>query len=206
MQCYRVVNKCQFTARSMSIKRKAEMAIKSTVFKVQLAISDITRGYYEDHALTIAQHPSETDVRLMLRIAAFALNAHEHLQFTKGMSSQEEPDLWQIDLTGEVQHWIDLGQPTDKRIRQSCSKARIVTIYTYQRDGGSHWYKTVQETAERFEQLSVVHLRIADESMIHSILDRSMNLNCVIDDGQVMLSDGEHNLNIRTEILQMRKK
>lgn len=175
------------------------MAIKSTIFKVQLTISDIPRGYYQDHELTIAQHPSETDLRLLLRIVAFALNAHEHLQFTKGLSSQEEPDLWQIDLTGEIQHWIELGQPGEKRIRQSCSKANLVSIYTYQRGGAAHWYKSVQSMAERFKHLSVTHLGISDESVAAKFIDRSMTLNCVIDDGQVMLMDDTNSLTIKID-------
>src|SRR3954463_16368372 len=98
------------------------MAIKSTVFKVALNIADMNRNYYQDHALTIARHPSETDLRMIVRIVAFALNAHERLQFTKGLADVDEPDLWQLALTGDVEHWIDLGQPLEKRIRQSCSK------------------------------------------------------------------------------------
>jgi uncharacterized protein YaeQ len=178
------------------------MALKSTVFKVSLSISDITRGYYEDHALTIARHPSETDVRMLVRIIAFALNAHEHLQFTKGLSSVDEPDLWQIDLTGEIQHWIDLGQPVEKRIRQSCSKANRVTIYTYQKSAAHHWWKSVRDTLERFEHLSVMHLAIVDESVIERLVDRTMTLSCVIEDGLVMLTDGVSSLSVEVEKLQ----
>src|SRR5437660_268976 len=116
------------------------MALKSTVFKVALNIADMNRQHYQDHALTLARHPSETDLRMILRIIVYALNAHEHLQFTKGLGSAEEPDLWQLDLTGAIKHWIELGQPVEKRIRQSCSKAGRVSIYTYQRGGAMLWY------------------------------------------------------------------
>ncbi|MDQ3232714.1 MAG: YaeQ family protein, partial [Pseudobdellovibrionaceae bacterium] len=106
------------------------MAIKSTIFKVDLTIADSHRGYYEDHALTLAKHPSETNQRMILRLAVFALNAHENLQFTKGLSEMDEPDMWQKSLTGDIEHWIELGQPQDKRIRQSCGKSDRVSIYT----------------------------------------------------------------------------
>src|SRR4051812_17324174 len=131
------------------------MAIGSTVFKVHLSISDVNRNYYQDHALTLARHPSETDLRMMVRLVAFALNAHEHLQLTKGMASADEPDLWEVDLTGEIQHWIDLGHPVEKRIRQSCSKANRVSIYSYQRGGAHHWYESIKEVVERFEHLAI---------------------------------------------------
>src|SRR6478735_4289542 len=116
------------------------MAIKSTVFKAELSIADINRGYYEDHVLTIARHPSETNQRMILRLAAFALNAHEHLTFTKGLSDVDAPDIWQKSLTGEIEHWIELGQPLEKRIRQACGKASHVSIYTYQRGATQNWY------------------------------------------------------------------
>lgn len=119
------------------------MAINSTVFKVLLAVADGSRGYYQDHALTVARHPSETDLRMLVRLVAFAANAHERLQFTKGLGDVDEPDLWQMDLTGGIEHWIDLGQPVIKRIRQSCSKAQRVTIYSYQEGAVGPWLSLI---------------------------------------------------------------
>jgi uncharacterized protein YaeQ len=169
----------------------ARVAVKSTVFKVELQVSDVGRGYYEAHALTLARHPSETDVRLFARIVAFALNAHEHLQFTRGLSSVEEPDLWEVDLTGEVQHWIELGQPTEKRIRQSCSKANRVTIYSCQphRSAVEHWHASVRETVERFDHLTIAHLRLGDERAVEGLVERSMRLTCMIDGDQIQVVD-----------------
>lgn len=177
------------------------MAIKSTMFKVKLSVSDMDRGYYQDHALALARHPTETDLRLFLRIAIFALNAHEHLQFTKGLSAVEEPDLWEIDLTGEIKHWIEIGQPTEKRLRQSCSKADRVTIYTHQRGGSAPWFKSVESTVARFEHLRVVHISVSDERLVEQMMERSMDLSCVIQDGQALLTNGTHSLTILLEPL-----
>ncbi len=106
------------------------MALKATIFKAELHIADMDRHHYGDHALTIARHPSETDERMMMRIVAFALNAHEDLVFTKGLSTENEPDLWQKSLSDDIELWIDLGQPDDKRIRKACGRAQQVMMAT----------------------------------------------------------------------------
>lgn len=173
------------------------MAIKSTIFKLNLNVADINRQYYQDFSHTIARHASETDVRMFARITAFALNAHEHLQFTKGLSSDEEPDLWQVNLRGEIDHWIDLGQPLEKRIRQSCSKAENVTIYTYQRHNTERWYEGIRPDVERFKHLKIVHLNIMDESMIEKLIDRTMTLTCSIVDDLVTMSNDSDLLTIK---------
>ena len=116
------------------------MALKSTIYKADCQISDIDRGYYQPHYLTIALHPSETEERMMVRLLAFVLNAHEHLQFSKGLSTDDEPDLWKKSLTGDIELWIDAGMPDEKRIRKASNRADKVIIYTY---GGRNnvWWK-----------------------------------------------------------------
>src|SRR5258706_12688370 len=99
------------------------MALKATIFKAELHIADMERGYYHNHALIVARHPSETDERMMVRLLAFALNAHETLAFGAGLSSDDEPDLWRKDLTGGIETWIDVGLPDEKRIRKASGRA-----------------------------------------------------------------------------------
>ena len=107
------------------------MAQNATIYKVEVSVSDMDRHYYETHKLTVAKHPSETDERLMVRLLAFALNAHEHLEMTKGLSTDDEPDIWQKSLSGELDVWVALGLPSEKVMRQSCSKAGKVIVYPY---------------------------------------------------------------------------
>ena len=118
---------------------KLLMAFKATIFKADLQIADMDRHYYHDHALTIAQHPSETDERMMMRLLAFALHAHEALAFGKGISVDDEPDVWQKDLTGAIDLWIDVGLPDEKRIRKACGRARHVFIYSYAQRSAHIW-------------------------------------------------------------------
>jgi hypothetical protein len=134
------------------------MALNATVCKAELHIADMDRQYYQQHNLTLAQHPSETDERLMLRLLAFALHASEWLALTKGLSSEDEPDIWQKNLTGEIDVWIDLGLPTDKRIRKACGRAKQVFIYTYGRGSADMWWKNTKPLISRFDNLTILHI------------------------------------------------
>lgn len=179
------------------------MAIKSTVFKLELAVSDMNRSYYADHSLTIARHPSETNQRMLLRIAAFALHAHEYLSFTKGLSDIDEPDIWLKSLTGDIEEWIELGQPHDKRIRQACGKASRVFIYTYQRGAPQNWFEGIKASLERFQHLQVVHLTIKDEALVDRMVDRSMKFSCMIQDQSLLISNDQDSLSIDLNFLKV---
>ena len=163
------------------------MAQKSTIYKVELSVSDMDRHYYETHKLTVAKHPSETDERLMVRLLAFALNAHEHLEMTKGLSSDDEPDVWQKSLSGELELWIALGLPSEKIMRQSSGKSKQVIVYSYGSTAEMWWEKNKNSTT-RSENLSVMNLSETDTSALAELASRSMKLQVNIQDGDVMMS------------------
>jgi uncharacterized protein YaeQ len=167
------------------------MALKSTIYKADLQIADMDRQYYGAHALTIARHPSETDERMMVRIMAFALHADEALAFGKGLSSDDEPDLWQKDLTGAIDLWIEVGQPDEKRILKACGRASRVVIYSY--SSNSHiWWNQTANKVERAKNLSVFNLPVATSQTLQKLAQRSMQLQCTIQDGQAWINgDGE---------------
>jgi len=125
------------------------MALKSTIFKAELSVADIDRGYYHDHALTIARHPSETDERMMVRLLAFALHADERLAFGRGLSTEDEPDLWQRDLTGAIDRWIDVGLPDERDVRKACGRAREVDVLAYGGRAVELWWQGACERLER---------------------------------------------------------
>ena len=149
------------------------MAQKATIYKVQLSVSDMDRHYYENHNLTIAKHPSETDERLMVRILAFALNAHKQLEFSKGLSSDDEPDIWQKSLSGELELWVALGLPGEKIVRQSCGKSKEVLIYCYGGKTAEIWWEKIKNSNTR---------------ELGKQANRSMKLQVNIQDGEVMVS------------------
>lgn len=165
------------------------MALKATIFKAELQIADMDRNYYHDHALTIARHPSETDERMMVRLLAFALHAHEALTFANGMGIDNEPDLWQKDLTGAIDLWIDVGQPDEKRIRKACGRAKQVFIYSYGGKSVSVWREQIRGTYEQLGNLTTINLPAAASQSLAKLVQRSMQLQCTIHDGQVWVAD-----------------
>jgi len=164
------------------------MAQKATIYKVELSVSDMDCHYYETHKLTVAKHPSETDERLMVRVLAFALNAHEHLEMAKGLSTDDEPDIWQKSLSGELELWVALGLPSEKVVRQSCSKANEVIVYCYGGKTAEMWWEKIKNGTTRFDNLQVINFTEKDTTALAKLANRSMKLQVNIQDGDVMIS------------------
>ncbi len=177
------------------------MAQKATVFKSQLQIADMDRGYYNDHRLTVAQHASETDERMMVRLLAFALHANEDLQFTKGLSADDEPDVWQKSLTDEIEVWIDVGLPDEKRIRKACGRAKQVYIYAYGGRAAQLWWDQASGKSLRFDNLKVINLPQPATKALAELAQRAMNLQCTIQEGQVWVSDADVTVVVDLEVL-----
>lgn len=163
------------------------MALKATVFKAQVQISDLDRHYYETHALTLARHPSETDERMMVRLLAFCLFADPRLSFTKGLSSDEEPDLWQHSLSGEIERWIELGQPDERRIRRACGRAREVVVVNYGGRASELWWQQNGASLRRLRNLRVWDIDAESVRALAGLAERSMDLQCTIDAAQVWI-------------------
>ncbi len=172
------------------------MAIKSTIFKADLQIADMDRNYYQPHLLTLARHPSETDERMMVRLLAFALHADKALSFTKGLSSDEEPDLWLKNLSDEVELWIDLGQPDEKRIRKACGRAKQVIIYCYSSRSATVWWEQNSSKLQRFDNLRVIHIPNDVSKQLAYLAQRNMQLQCTIQDGQLWLADDAESVEV----------
>ncbi len=178
------------------------MAIKATIFKASLQIADMERHYYQDHALTLARHPSETDERLMVRLLAFALHAHEYLEFGQGMTDDNEADLWLKDLTGAIKLWIDVGLPDEKLIRKACGRSSQVIVYTYGGRIADMWFAQNSSQLERLRNLTVINLPVETTHAIAKLAQRTMQLQCTIQDGQVWLSDGNESVEVERVILK----
>ena len=177
------------------------MALKSTIFKADLQISDMDRHYYDNHVLTIARHPSETDERMMMRILAFALNADPALSFGKGLSADDEPDLWQKDLTGAIDLWIEVGQPDEKRIMKACGRAARVVIYSY--SATSHiWWAQTTSRVERAKNLEVYQLPTETSQALSKLAQRTMQVQCTIQDAQAWITAGEESISINLTTLK----
>lgn len=176
------------------------MALKATIFKASLQVSDMDRNYYGEHSLTLARHPSETDERMMVRVLAFALNAHEHLAFGKGLSDTDEPDLWQKDLTGRIVHWIDVGQPDEKRLIRASARAERVTVYTYGNRAEMWWNATADRFA-RAKKLEVWRVPASASAALGKLAARTMQLQCTIQEGQLWFSNAEEAVQMELVVL-----
>ena len=180
------------------------MALKATIFKAELNIADMDRHYYHDHSLIIAQHPSETEERLMVRLLAFALHAHEDLVFGKGLSTEDEPDLWLKDLSDSIELWIDVGLPDERRLRKACGRARHVVIYSYGGRGADLWWEQNRSALDRLKNLSVYNLPIDTTLSLAKRVQRNMQLQCTIQDGQVWLADNDDRIELEITTLLSR--
>ena len=163
------------------------MALTATIRKAELQISDMDRGYYATHNLTLAQHPSETDERLMVRMFAFVLNAADRLEFGKGLSTEDEPDLWEHDYTGDIEQWIDLGHPDESRVRKACNRSKRVQVVNYGGNASDIWWTKQGKHLQRHDNLSVVDLEAGFVEQLGAQIQRMMRFSVLIQDGEVQL-------------------
>ena len=175
------------------------MALKATVHRVELSVADLDRNYYEDFHLTLAQHPSETAERLMVRVLAFALNADAQLTFGRGLSHEDEPALWRKSLTGDVELWIDVGHPDERRLRRACGRAQRVKVYCYAGRASDLWWRQNEGGLARLSNLSVAILRVPD---IDRLAERNMKLQCTIEGGYAWITNGDLQCEAIVEPLQ----
>ena len=180
------------------------MALKSTVFRAHLQIADIDHNYYADHTLVLARHPSETDERMMVRLAALALHAHTlqsvcngdgTLAFGAGLSDPDEPDVWLRDFTGLTRLWIEVGQPDDKPLTKACGKADAVVLYCFNH-AAEVWWKGIENKLTRPRNLSVFRIPTESAQALQALAQRSMQLQATVQDGSLMLSDDKTSVEI----------
>ena len=172
------------------------MAPKATVVKAELQISDMDRHYYATHMLTLAQHPSETDERLMVRLLAFALYADERLEYGRGLSNEEEPDLWRRDYVGDIELWIDLGQPDESRIKKACGRAQQVVVINYSGRAADIWWDRIASSLTRLKNLTVIDIPTDVVESLATLIQRGMRLNCLVQDGEMQLMSDTINVTL----------
>lgn len=172
------------------------MALKSTIFKAELQIADLDRNYYATHALTLARHPSETDERMMVRLLAFMLCADEDLTFGKGLSAEDEPDLWRKDLTGAIELWIEVGLPDEKRLRRACGRAQHVLVLSYGGRVAEMWWQQNQTSLRKLDKLTVIDLAPEETAALAALAQRGMSLQCTLQEKEIWLIAGGESLHI----------
>ena len=177
------------------------MALKSTINKAIIHLSDMDRNYYDTLQLTIAQHPSETDRRMMIRLLTYVLNANENLQFGKGVSDEDEAAIWQINYSEEIELWIELGQLDDKRLKKACNRAKKVKLYCYGTSVNT-WWQQSQSKLNQFNKLSIECFSEETTQALALLADRSMEFQVSIQDGQLWLTNGNDTLLVELTTLK----
>jgi uncharacterized protein YaeQ len=177
------------------------MALKSTIFKAELQIADMDRNYYADHSLTLARHPSETDERMMVRLLAFALFADAALAFGRGLCADDEPDLWQKDMTGAIQLWLDVGLPDEKWVRKACNRSSRTVIVCYGGRAAEVWWGQNRDKLARLPGLTVLSLPVEASQSLAAMAQRSMRLQFTCQEGQVWVTDGQASVHLEPATL-----
>ena len=181
------------------------MALKATIYKAQVQLSDLDRNIYRDHALTIARHPSETDERLLIRLLAFALNAPgdqegSPLELAKDMWEPDEPSLWQKDPTGRVTHWIDVGQPDEKRLLRTSARVDRLSVYSFS-SSTPIWWKDLENRLTRLRNLTVWQIPAKESQSLAALAQRAMQLQVTVQDGSIWVGDGAQSVEITLQRL-----
>lgn len=164
------------------------MALRSVVYRLDLQVADLDRAHYADHPLTVARHPSETAERMMMRVLAFALHAGPGLEFGRGLSTADEPDLWRRDATGAIELWIDVGLPDERRIRKACARAARVVVLAYGGQRAQLWWSQQREALARHDNLDVFAVPPHESEALAGLAQRTMRATCTIQEGQAWLA------------------
>ena len=178
------------------------MARKANIFKAELSLADIDRNVYETFSLTIAQHPSENDERMMVRLFAYLLFADAHLEFGRGLSTDDEPDLWQKDLTGAIDLWISVGQLDVRWLRKAAGRARRVVVLSYGDRAVDVWWEQNRTALSALKNLTVLRLSGADAATLATLVDRSMSLQCTIQEGEALIAHDHGSVRVAPAVLQ----
>jgi len=177
------------------------MALKATIFKVDLSVADMDRNLYENFSLRLARHPSENDARMMVRLLAFMMYADERLEFGKGLSTDEEPDLWHKDLTGSIDLWILVGQPDERWLRKASGRSRQVVVISYGDRVADVWWEQNRKTLEKISNLTIYQLSAEDTQALAAVATRAMALQCLIQEGELLITGGDESIRVEPKVI-----
>ena len=178
------------------------MATGSTIYRADVSIADMDRHYYGNHSLTVARHPSETEERLMVRLLAFVVFAADDLAFGRGISADEEPDLWRKDLTGLIDLWIDVGLPEEKRVRKACGRSRQVIVLAYGASKADHWWRRNEPDLRRLDNLAVLAVPVAAGAALAAMAGRSMTIDVTIQEAQIWVGSNSREASLQLDVLK----
>ena len=179
------------------------MALKASIFKAAVSISDLNRDFYQDYNLTLARHPSETDERMMVRLLAFVLNASDELSFGKGLSTDDEPDVWQKSLSNDIELWIDVGLSSFDRCKKACGRSAAVKLYVYgQQKNVKPWWNKVAADMQRLKKLQVMQIEGDASQALAALAEVNMQLQFTLDGDDIYITTAEHSVHITLQCIK----
>jgi len=178
------------------------MALKPTIYKFRIALTDMNRDYYDTLNLTIAQHPSENTLRMMARLMAYCLHAGENLQFTKGLSTTDEPDIWRKSLDEQIELWIELGEPDADRVKKATRQAKQVVVYSYNTKSNVWW----EQNRGKLGMYDATIMRFNSEQVeaLETLLERSVDMSVMISGNSLFVDSNKGSCEVTFEELQSR--
>lgn len=176
------------------------MALKATIYKAQIQLADMDRHVYTDIGVTIARHPSETDERMMIRVLALTMGwpadtSEGTLELAKDMWDTDEPALWHRNFSDEIVHWVEVGQPDDKRLLKACGRARQVSVWAFQ-SSTDVWWKGIEGKLLRTSNLTVWQVPTEQSQALATLAERSMQLQVSVQDGALWVGNGQTSIEV----------
>ncbi|MEM6582236.1 MAG: YaeQ family protein [Pseudomonadota bacterium] len=171
------------------------MALKPIIYKptVQLANSDV--AYYDNLSLTLARHPSETLERMTVRLLAYCLLVQPGLEFGKGLSTTDEPDLWLHNDNGVIEHWIDVGQIEPTRLKKACGRAKNVSVCCFGKSADT-WWRLNKDAVIVLPNITVWHYPFSEVVSVAALIDRKVKLSVSIVGGVVYADNGSESASL----------
>ena len=166
------------------------MALNATIYRFSIDLSDMNRHVYTRLSLHVALHPSETLERMCARVLAYALCYEEGIEFTKGLSTDNEPDVWALNYSGEIEHWIELGKPDAKRLKKAIGRSKKVTVFSYGGQDVEQWLESVKKDASIRHGIKAYRMDKEPLERFAGLVERTMQLGVMIQDDLVDVSFG----------------
>ena len=181
------------------------MALKPTIYKFKLSVSDLNHDYFDTLNLTVALHPSETKERMMVRVLVFCLHAYQDdenlMSFTKGLSAIEEPDIWLRGLDDQIHLWVDVGEPSFERIKKSRRLAKQTYVYSFNSKSKAWW----KQTQAQFDALpvNVFSFDWQEIQALSDVLARTMDLSVTLSGESAFVAAEHKQVEVNWQALQL---
>jgi len=167
------------------------MAHPSTLYRFRIDLSDVDRGVYEKLDCRVAMHPSESPDFLLTRVLAFALNAQDGLEFSAGgLSDPDQPCIQLVDPGSGITLWIEVGNPSAKKLHRAAKSARQVKVYTY-KDPEVLLKDIAANKVYHAERIEIFSFPPKFLSRLSETLVRDNLWNIIYSDGSLTVSTGE---------------